>query len=385
MRCTANDVGVMKILYIENVRLPTEKAHGIQIMKACEAFVRAGHQLTLVVPARKSPIREDSFAYYGIKTRFPLKRLFTLDTIGWGSVGYIFQSVFFGKIATLYAWFHKSDVIYGRDEIVLAIVGLLTRRTLIWESHDGAWNFWTRMVVRRASGIVVVTQGAADFYVKHGVPREKLLAVSNGIDLDDFAHPESKETARKRLGLPQDAKIALYIGKLDGWKGTDILLEASKLLTDVRVAIIGGTQTQVTELSKKYPHAFFLGYRPYTELPDNQAAADVLVVPNTAKDPISVRFTSPLKLIAHLASHRPIVVSDLPSTRWIADGVALFVTPDDSQALAMGIKKLIEDTAFAQELISRAQEKVTAFSWSKRAESILCFIEGRFSGQVRDR
>lgn len=365
----------MKILYIANVRLPTEKAHGIQIMKACEALVRGGHELTLVVPARTSPITDDPFKYYGIKAAFPLVRLFTVDTVRLGTLGYVFQSVLFGLFATVYAWGHKSEVIYGRDEIVMYVVGFFTRRKMIWESHDGAWNFWARFVVRRAAGIVGVTQGSVDFYREHGVPMEKLFAVSNGIDLEDFSHPEAKEVARTRLGLPQDKKIVLYIGKLDGWKGVDTLLQASRLLPpEMKVAIIGGEKTQIEELQRIYPNVLFLGYRPYTELPHNQAAADVLVVPNTAKDPVSVQFTSPLKLIAHLASNRPVVASDLPSTRWVADGAVLFVRPDDPQALTEGLKKALHQPIDAEKLVEAARAKVASLSWSERARRIGVFI-----------
>lgn len=365
----------MRILYIANVRLPTEKAHGIQIMKACEAFARAGNALELVVPARTSPIHADPFDYYNIKIRSPLSRLFTTDTIGLGAVGYIFQSLMFGLAAWLHIWSHQADVTYGRDEVVLFVIGLLTRRKIIWESHDGAWNFWARFVARRANGIVVVTSGAIDFYVERGVPRDKLLAVSNGIDLDDFAHPESKEAARERLGLPYDAKLALYIGKLDGWKGVETLLEASKLLHDIKVAVIGGEKEQIKKLSAQYPNVYFLGYRPYRELANNQAAGDVLVVPNTGKDTISLEFTSPLKLIAALASGRPIVVSDLPSTRFIANGAALFVPPDDAQGLADGIFRVINDLALGRELTEKAKSKVPQFSWAHRAERIIKFLQ----------
>ena len=366
----------MKILYIANVRLPTEKAHGVQIMKSCEAFALLGHNLKLIVPQRHSPIKEDACAYYGLKICLPITRLFTIDTIGWCAVGYVFESVVFGLSTCLHIWRHLADVIYGRDEIVLALIGLLTNKKIIWESHDGAWNVWARYVARRASGMVVVTNGAVDFYKEHGVPKQKLLAVSNGIDLDDFANPESKEAARVRLGLPQHEKIALYIGRLDGWKGVDTLLQASKILQNIKVAVIGGEIGQIEKLSPQYPHVHFLGFRPYRELAHNQVAGDVLVVPNTGKNEISARFTSPLKLIAHLASGRPVVVSDLPSTRSIADGTALFVLPDDSYALAAGIKQLINDPKRAHELAEAGKAKATQFSWSKRAERITAFLTG---------
>ena len=42
----------MNILYLANVRLPTEKAHGAQIMKTCEALAAAGaHNVTLGRPS----------------------------------------------------------------------------------------------------------------------------------------------------------------------------------------------------------------------------------------------------------------------------------------------------------------------------------------------
>ena len=37
----------MKLLYIGNIRLPTEKAHGLQIMQNCEAFADAGADVSL--------------------------------------------------------------------------------------------------------------------------------------------------------------------------------------------------------------------------------------------------------------------------------------------------------------------------------------------------
>ncbi len=365
----------MKITYLANIRIPTEKAHGVQVMKACEAFVRVGNGVELVAPNRRSPITTDAFSYYNIKITFPLVRLFTIDTVGWGRIGYIFQSLAFGLAAVWYTRNRVSDIIYGRDEIVLTVLGLLTRKEIVWESHDGSWNIWARYTARRAKKMIVVTEGAADFYKEQGVPAERLLAISNGIDLEDFACPESKETARTRLGLPLHEKIVLYIGRLDGWKGTDTLLEASKILPSaVRIVVIGGEREQVIKLSKKYPQVTFLGFKPYSELANNQAAADALVVPNTGKSEISVRFTSPLKLIAHLASNRPIVVSDLPSTRWVADGAALFVPPDNPKALAEGVERIFKDTQLAQELCAKAQEKVSAFSWSTRAEKIATFI-----------
>jgi glycosyltransferase involved in cell wall biosynthesis len=369
----------MRIAYIANIRLPTEKAHGAQIMKACEAFVRAGVELELVIPDRKTPIKEDAFSFYGVKTRFPIKRLSTPDTIGWGSFGFILQSVLFGIQASRYVAQKRAEAVYGRDEIPLAVIGLLTRQKLVWESHDGRWNMCARYLAKRAEKIVVVTKGAVGFYTAKGIPPSRLLVVPNGIDLEGFNSTESREEARRRLGLPLDKKIALYIGKLDGWKGTGTLFEAAKELPpDTAVAVIGGEEKRINELKEQYPHVLFLGARPYHELADNQAAADALILPNTGKDETSTRFTSPLKLFSYMASGKPIVASDLPSIREIVnEETAIFFEADNPGALAREIQGTLRDLPAAQEVAQRARREVEKYTWENRAAALIAALKSQ--------
>lgn len=49
----------MKLIYLANIRIPTEKAHGYQIMKMCEQFADKGVNVQLVVTKRKNNLRED--------------------------------------------------------------------------------------------------------------------------------------------------------------------------------------------------------------------------------------------------------------------------------------------------------------------------------------
>ncbi len=362
----------MKIIYVANIRLPTEKAHGVQIMKMCEAFADLGNSVELVVPDRKTPITEDAFDYYGVRRSFTITRLPVWDTVGYGKLGFILESFLFARVAKHYLRGKSFDVLYGRDELVLSRL----EAPYVWESHTGAWNTSAQKVARLAKKIVVISQGLKDFYIAKGVPEEKIIVAHDGIDLEQFAHPQSKEQARARLGLPFDKKIVMYIGRLDGWKGTDTLLEASKLLpSDVMLAIIGGEPQQVAGLSVRYPGVTFLGYRPYKELADNQAAADVLVLPNTGKDVISAKYTSPLKLFAYMASGRPIVSSDLPSIREVVnDGNAYLVPPDAAQILGRALSEVFAHPEKAKTRAARAYGEVGKFSWDERAKHILSLV-----------
>jgi len=49
----------MKLTYIANIRIPTEKAHGIQIMEMCEAFGNHNLETELIIPWRFNRIKQD--------------------------------------------------------------------------------------------------------------------------------------------------------------------------------------------------------------------------------------------------------------------------------------------------------------------------------------
>jgi glycosyltransferase involved in cell wall biosynthesis len=368
----------MKLLYIANIRLPTEKAHGVQVMKMCEAFAKQDAFAALLVPKRHTPITESPFAYYGLKTEFPIEFLKTIDAVNWGMPGFLLQSYTFAKSAIKALSTYSTSVLYGRDEIVLWLIARSKQgvsRQIVWESHTGSWNFFARKVAERASHIVVISQGLKDFYVKHGVPTEKIIVAHDGIDLAAFKDPESKEAARTRLSIPADKKIALYIGRVDGWKGVDVLCKASVYVSPtIQITVIGGEAKQVEELSKKYPKVLFLGYRPYRELANNQAAADLLVLPNTGTSDVSAKFTSPLKLFSYMASNRPIVAAGLPSIREVIDSsCAYFATPDDPASFAKVIEQALTDTDAADKAETAAL-RVQQYTWEQRAQSIVSSI-----------
>lgn len=362
----------MNIRYVANIRLPTEKAHGVQIMKMCEAFASLGHTVELVVTDRATHIPDDPFSYYGVEANFTIQRIPVPEILFLGPLGFIAQSYVFAWRSSAYLRDRQSDIVYGRDERVLSLFVRRGFRCVVWESHTGSWNAAVRHLAKNISRIVTISEGLRGFYVSRGIPREKVIVAHDGIDPEQFARPLSKEGARARLGLPLDKKIAMYIGRLDGWKGSGTFLDASHLLSkDWLAVVIGGEPGQVEDLRGRYPGVHFLGFLPYRDLSDNQQAADVLVLPNTGTDTVSATFTSPLKLFSYMASGVPIVASDLPSIREILDErSAVLVPPDDPTALARGI----EEAQGAPDRAVAAQELAKGFSWRARAEKIVQLI-----------
>lgn len=83
----------MNIAYLANIRLPTEKAHGVQIMKTCEAFARHGAKITLIVSSRNRTIQQDPFAYYNVKRNFDVRYVYCPELFFLGKIGFFLMNI----------------------------------------------------------------------------------------------------------------------------------------------------------------------------------------------------------------------------------------------------------------------------------------------------
>lgn len=357
------------------MRLPTEKAHGIQIMKTCEALSLNGADIELVVPWRFNRLKDNPFRYYNIQGKFKITTIPSFDFVKLGRIGFLIQSISFSLSVLFYLIFKKADIIYSRDEILIFLLSFF-RKKLFWEAHMNRYNHIIRRILVKCGGIITITEGLKNFYISKGAVSDKIAVAPDGIDLSDFPNNFDKNSVRKELGLPLDKKIALYVGRLDGWKGTETLFSASKLLPpSIQVVIIGGESKQVSCLKIKYPEVMFLGFLPYRDLSKNQSVADVLILPNTGKDEISVKFTSPLKLFAYMTSGRPIISSDLPSLREVLNEEnACFFEADNPKSLTSAITSILNDKKKQDKISNQALRDIIKYSWNCRAQKIISLL-----------
>ena len=76
-----------RLVFVANMRLPTEKAHGYAIMKHCEAFAGLGMDVELWHP-RRSQLRLEAmgvsaFEYYDVRRIFRVVTLKNVDVLRW--------------------------------------------------------------------------------------------------------------------------------------------------------------------------------------------------------------------------------------------------------------------------------------------------------------
>lgn len=367
-------------------RFPSEKAASLFAAKSCESFADTGMNVTLLVPRRVGRVKEVPFDYYGVHKNFKIVYLPTLDFLNlriFQALAFQIGFLVFSVSCFLYLIFKakRTDIIYSNESLPVLLSSFYFPNTL-YEVHDfPEHKLWFYKVLFRMVRHILVTNiwKLKQLEQTFDVSRSKILCERNAVELKDFDISITKEEARKKLGLKVDGNIVVYTGHLYGWKGVDTLaLATEKLPKDINVIFIGGTDADLARFRNTYgkiKNISIVGQREHSEMPLWQKAADVLVLPNTAKEDISKYHTSPMKLFEYMASRRPIVATDIPSVREILDDTnSVIVSPDDPQVMAKGIIEILGDNERAKKITEKAYQDVEYHTWDKRARRILDFV-----------
>ncbi|MDG2149936.1 MAG: glycosyltransferase family 4 protein [Planctomycetota bacterium] len=381
---------------VVNVRFPGVKAHGIQIAAMAEALADTGLIVDVVVP-RRFPYRAvDAWEHYGVRRNFKICRIANIDTIDMVKPSaqrfpFLMQSVTFGLRALSRAAVDRSVGLLVRDhytaEILVGGLRAADRRRLAAEIHSlpelRARRLQVVKVLRKLRAVVVISEGLKDDLVEEGLDPSNILVARDGVHLERFENMPDVAEARSHLAL-EDRPTVVYAGQLYEWKGVDVLVEAVGRLPGVQLLVVGGDRQnlpRVEALGQKHApgQVIFTGNVSHQAVPFYLAAGDVVALPNSARERISRKYTSPLKLFEAMASRRAIVASDLPSLGEVLrhDSNAYLVAPDDPTALAEGIDQLLQDEALRTRLSEQAKLDVQPFNWSERGRRVANFLRGR--------
>ncbi|MBM3281672.1 MAG: glycosyltransferase family 4 protein [Candidatus Harrisonbacteria bacterium] len=368
----------MKLNYIEFVRMPTEKAHGTQIAHTCAALAEAGVMVTLFTHKRENPIKESLFHRYGVSENFTAYSVQGAFLPRLGPLGYFLGLRSFLKNALAYV--PKGEVIYTRDPYAAFFLSYLGGYRIFYEAHNLRGRWFLSFLHLKISGIVVITKGLKQDLVKLGVPEEKVLVASDGIELKQWRLSESKFELREALGLPKEKEIVTYAGSVSlfAWKGVDTFILAARRLPQVVFLLLGGSREEIEALKKSYPasNILFIEKKRPMDVPAYLKASDVLVLPNKKGEVVSERYTSPLKLFEYMASGVPIVASDLPAIREvIAEESAWFFSANKEDDLARAVKTALFEKEMSFAKARQAEERVKEYTWRKRGEKIRDFLQ----------
>jgi glycosyltransferase involved in cell wall biosynthesis len=224
-----------------------------------------------------------------------------------------------------------------------------------------------RSHVRKADAILAISETTADdVEARLDVPRERIHVVHAGIDERFLAAGPSRngsgppyllavatEEPRKNLSTLLEAFAIL---KRRGFEGVLKIAGGSGLDTPLVVETIArlGLERDVSRL----------GYVDDLELPSLCRNARALVSPSLWEG-------FGLPLLEAMATTTPLVASDIPVHREVAEDAAVFVPPRDPEALAQGIERVWTDEPLRARLETRGLERVREFSWVASARKML--------------
>lgn len=194
------------------------------------------------------------------------------------------------------------------------------------------------------------------------LPPEKVDVIPNGLDAAAWTAPVDRTAARRALGVPADAPLVVFAGRLEWEKGVQTLLAALPRLRRHHpglTLVLAGSGTQRAQLqaqarrSRVAGAVRFVGQLGTGDLAAAYAAADVACAPSLYE---------PFGLVALEAAAvgTPLVVGDTGGLRELVEpGVTgLRVPPEDPAALAEAVSRLLTDQVLARRLARAARSRV---------------------------
>jgi len=380
------------LIYIANVRMPSEKANAYQIMQMCEAFAQEGQQVRLIVPRRRNDQPElqhvdDVWEYYGIEPVFDMVRLPCIDLI-WllnNRIAFWLQTLTF--ILALWGWLiiNRVGLVFTRDPLVMtALLWRFPRAKLIYEVHHKFRSERGKRLqgwlMQRVGVVVSLTHAMANQLIAMGADPDCVMVAHDGIRLERFTDVPSREATRQQIGIAPHAFVVCYAGRLHTMnmgKGLDVLVQAAD--PETIFLLVGGPVAHVAALRDLWQerglpagHFVAVGSVPPVEVPRYLVAADVCVI-TSPRNEFFAHETSPMKLFEYMMAGRAIIASDLPSTREVVrhQKSAYLIPPSDVGALVDALNLLRHNAALRENLGSQAKQDVKAYTWQARAARIL--------------
>jgi len=273
-------------------------------------------------------------------------------------------------------------------------IGMLLRIPVFATYQGGNWQRskierrLRPLTLRRSAGLIIgPAMEAARVRVRYGVPPEKISSIFNPLDLSEW-RPGSQLDARRKLGITEGARIAVWHGRIDIHpKGLDILLEAWKQACSIRegrdllLMVIGSgrdaekfgediSNMGVTQI--RWIRDYILSRAAMREYLN---AADVYVFPSRHEG-------FPVAPLEAMACGLPVVAAAASGISDVfGDGEeygGIVVPIEDAESLAKNLGRLLDDHEAARVLGARARARAEkAFSLKNVGAQLVDFLQAR--------
>ena len=243
-----------------------------------------------------------------------------------------------------------------------------------------------RRALHACAGLIIPTRTEAErVRSRYGVPDAKIAAIFNPLDIEAWT-PLPRDEARAALDIPAEAQVVAWHGRVDiHRKGLDILLDAWRIVTDVRPGrdlrlLLVGTGAGADLLRARLADPAFQTIRWIDEyvldrdrLRRYLAAADVYAFPSRHEG-------FPVALVEALATGLPAAAAAAPGVPDIlgtGDLAACMVPREHPAALAATLGRLLDEPDERGRLGAAGRKRaIEAFSLDTVGSQLRRFLIG---------
>jgi glycosyltransferase involved in cell wall biosynthesis len=341
---------------------------------------RRGHEVTVIAP--RYPGYRDADT-----------RVVRLPSLNWSRIHYPIRVPFAGgrPIAS-----HKFDLVHSHHPFTMSRLAARVARSrglpLVYTFHTllseyahyvpfsrTVGRLWLRRTYLRhcaeADRITTPTGAVRDVLRGEGVTTP-LQVVSAGVPAATPG-PDARERVRHELGVPTDAWLLLYTGRLVREKCLDFLLRALSPLCRGSRAVLclaggGHMESRLRQLADQLgieERVIFPGWIPHDRIADLYAAADLFVFPSTTD-------TMGVVLVEAMMQGLPCVAVDrYGPSEIVSDGETGLLVPYDERAFAHAVERLLNDPLLLARMGAAGRAKAREYDLAAVTDQLLAVYE----------
>lgn len=226
---------------------------------------------------------------------------------------------------------------------------------------------------RKASATVVINEQLRDYAIKMGSNPNTTYVVRAGVDLKRYDPKMTGTNVRRKYGIQDNDLVIFFMGWLYRFSGLrEVAVGLSRLHNDkVKLLVVGEGDAfrDLESTMKEYQlqnQMILAGRRPFEEIPELIAAADICILPAYNND--TMRDIVPIKMYEYMAMGKPVISTDLPGVRREFGEKHGVLYARDPHAVLDTAMRLVERGGLGEEG-KRARDFVEGKDWEKVVES----------------